>query len=210
MTLPDWTGVRVWVDEQPLSLQQGEILEHRRILDMKRGMFWRDWRHRDPRGRITRIIGFRLASLPDRHLLLQSVALSAENYSGVLRLESSIELSPGGLPSAPADWKTRRSSERANVLPLTLRTPGRDLLVSFGVASQMQCSPSTSGERDIEVSDRGIAERFRINVSIGSQSCLHRLITVYTSRDVERRICCFRPTTPAGMGIALGLIRHTD
>src|SRR5215467_7022133 len=73
MVLPDWTGVRVWIDDQPLSMREGEILEHRRILDFARGILWRKWRHRDKDGRITRLLAFRLASLADRHLLLQSV-----------------------------------------------------------------------------------------------------------------------------------------
>ena len=34
MVLPDWTGVRIWIDNQPLSMQRGEVLEHRRILDL--------------------------------------------------------------------------------------------------------------------------------------------------------------------------------
>src|SRR5512146_563716 len=69
--LPDWTGVRAWIHGQPLSMEQGEILEHRRILDMRRGLLWREWRHRNLDGRITRVVAFRLASLADRHLLVQ-------------------------------------------------------------------------------------------------------------------------------------------
>src|SRR6266542_397444 len=53
--LPDWTGVGAWVEGQPLSMQEGEILAHRRILDLRRGVLWREWRHRDPNGRITRV-----------------------------------------------------------------------------------------------------------------------------------------------------------
>src|SRR5205823_11713794 len=63
MILPDWTGVRIWINDEPLSMQQGDILQHRRILDLQRGILWREWRHRDPVGRITRIEAFRLASL---------------------------------------------------------------------------------------------------------------------------------------------------
>src|SRR6476620_10676153 len=41
MVLPDWTSVRIWIDDQPLSMLQGEVLEHRRVLDFRRGILWR-------------------------------------------------------------------------------------------------------------------------------------------------------------------------
>src|SRR5512144_3448584 len=33
--LPDWAGIRAWIVGQPLSMEQGETLEHRRILDLR-------------------------------------------------------------------------------------------------------------------------------------------------------------------------------
>ncbi|HVO59311.1 MAG TPA: glycosyl hydrolase family 65 protein [Terriglobales bacterium] len=182
MTLPDWTGVRVWIDDQPLSMQDGEILEHRRILDFARGILWREWRHRAKNGRITRLLAFRLASLADRHLLLQSMIVSGENYSATLRFESSIEVPPSALPSP--SWKARRRPERPNVLPLALKCPGTDVEIAFGAASQLLTSSETVGERQIEVDDRRIVERFQINTAVGTECHLHRLISVYSSRDV--------------------------
>ncbi len=87
LVLPDWSGVRIWIEGQPLSMQQGQVLEHRRILDLRRGVLWREWRHRDANGRVTYLTFFRLASMADRHLLLQWVALRPENYSGMVTLE---------------------------------------------------------------------------------------------------------------------------
>ena len=185
MTLPDWTCVRVWIDDQPLNMQEGEVLEHRRILDMRRGILWREWRHRSPDGRITRILAYRLASLADRHLLLQSVILTSENYTAALRFESSIEIPPNATAASSPKWKTRRSAERTNVLPLALKCPGRDIEVAFGAASQMLGSTSSRGERQVEIDDRRILERFHIVAGLGSECQLHREISIYTSRDVE-------------------------
>src|SRR5215467_4170851 len=147
MVLPDWTGVRIWVDHQPLSMQHGKVLEHRRILDFRRGMLWREWRHRDPEGRITRIVAFRLASLADRHLLLHSVTLTPENYSSVIHFESSMEATAGGVSLLAPEWKVRRDSARANILPLALRVPGRSTVVAFGLTSQMVHSKRAPGCR---------------------------------------------------------------
>jgi kojibiose phosphorylase len=50
----DWTRLSAAIDGQPLRLDRGHNLEHRRILDMRQGILWREWRHHGETGRITR------------------------------------------------------------------------------------------------------------------------------------------------------------
>jgi trehalose/maltose hydrolase-like predicted phosphorylase len=190
MILPDWTAVRIWIDRQPLSMQQGEVLEHRRILDLRRGMLWREWRHRDPDGRTTRIVAYRLASLADRHLLLHSVAFTAENYSSAVRFESAMEVADPAVSLLAPDWKVRSSSARANVLPLALRTPGRGITVAFGVASQLLNSTNSAGRRTVDMNERRIRELCEVQVEVGSTCHLHRLISVFSSRETSKPFAC--------------------
>ena len=56
------------------------------MLDLRQGVLWREWRHEDSRGRITRVRFLRLASLADRHVLLQSVAVTVENCAARIEL----------------------------------------------------------------------------------------------------------------------------
>ena len=84
----DWSHLSVSICGQPLRLDVGRSLEHRRILDMRQAMLWRHWRHEDDAGRITRFKSLRLASLADRHLLVQSVEITPENYSGTAILDA--------------------------------------------------------------------------------------------------------------------------
>lgn len=183
--LPDWTGVGAWVEGQSLSMREGEVLEHRRVLDLRCGVLWREWRHRDPNGRITRVLGLRFASLADRHLLAQSVWLMPENYSGRVLLEAKIELAPNVVEFVPSEeWKTRRNASRPNVLPLALRAPGRDTVVAFGAASRLFTPEAeAAGQRYIEFSDRHIIERFSIEMAIGTEYRLDRIVSIYTSRE---------------------------
>ena len=58
------------------------MLEHRRTLDLRQGVLWREWRHQDSGGRITRVTLPSARVLADRHVLLQSVVVTAENYVG--------------------------------------------------------------------------------------------------------------------------------
>ena len=182
MVLPDWTAVRISIDHQPLTIDHGEILEHRRIVDLRSGMFWREWRHRDPYGRVTRINAVRLASLSDRHLLLHLITLTAENYSSVVRFESSLEVDEGTSVLAP-DWKVRASSARPNILPLAVRVPGRDITVAFGVTSLMRSSTDVPGKRVVVVNPHRITEQCEIQLEVGSECQLQRLISIFSSRQ---------------------------
>ncbi|HKS72245.1 MAG TPA: hypothetical protein VJQ82_03550, partial [Terriglobales bacterium] len=206
LVLPDWTGVRIWIEGQPLSMQEGRVLEHRRVLDLRQGVLWREWRHCDPNGRVTYLTAFRLLSLADRHLLVQWLVLRPENYGGRVNLVSSIELAPHLSPFVPADWKTRRAAERPNVLPLALHTPGRDHRIAMAVASQLLASAGPTGKREIEVEDRYVLERFGLATEVGAEYALHRVVSIYTSRDVakpfETAIAHINRVLPEGLNSA--------
>jgi trehalose/maltose hydrolase-like predicted phosphorylase len=183
MVLPDWTNVKIWINNQPLTMDCGEVLEHRRVLDLRQGVLWREWRQRDPEGRATRIEAFRMASLADRHLLLHAVTLIPENYSAVVRFESSVQVASGVVSLLAPDWKTRNRSARPNVLPLGLRAPGRDTSVAFGVTSQMLSGSDGAGTRDVDISDRRIMEHCETEVKVGSECQLTRLVSIFSSRE---------------------------
>ncbi|MGZ9113149.1 MAG: HAD-IA family hydrolase [Brevundimonas sp.] len=90
VTAPDWTHMALTVQGQPVRLDVGRRLEHRRILDLRQAILWRHWRQEDPAGRVTHIVGLRLASAADRHLLIQSARFQPENYSGDVTLDTTI------------------------------------------------------------------------------------------------------------------------
>ena len=56
-----------------LLMRSGDMLEHHRILDMRRGLLLTEWRQRDPAGPASRVRSLRLVSLAERALGLQVV-----------------------------------------------------------------------------------------------------------------------------------------
>jgi kojibiose phosphorylase len=184
------------------------VQEHRRVLDMRQGVFWREWRHRDPNGRITNLIAFRFASLADRKLLVHSVFFTPENYSGKVRVECAIALAPDALSWAPPEeWKTRHSATRPNVLPLALRLPGREVAVAFAASSQLRSAGTGEARREIDISDRRIVENFEIEAEICASYRLDRLVSVHTSREEEDPVLAalehVNRTLPEGVEAAL-------
>jgi trehalose/maltose hydrolase-like predicted phosphorylase len=129
--LPDWSHLEPVVEGAPLRLRSGRILLHRRTLDLRQGMVWRDWRHEDPAGRITHVQERRLACAEDHRLLLQTLVLTPENYSGAVSFETKVEGSAevhthrgGGAVIATASFCTvtpGRPAQAVHLSELTLQ-----------------------------------------------------------------------------------------
>ena len=113
---PDWLRFRIVVDGTPLLLRSGELLAHRRTLDMRRGSLLVEWRHRDPRGRGMRLRALRVVSLAERSLGLQLVQFEMDQ-PGQVTFEAWLEVTNAGLdvvqiqPSLGV-WRTAESGKR--------------------------------------------------------------------------------------------------
>ena len=136
--LPDWLQVEVTVENERLSLETGHAIAHRRRLDLRQGVLWREWCQQDPSGRITRLTYVQLASLADRHVLLQSVAVTAENYAG--RISLTARLCPAD--TAHTDIKQVVAESDA----LRMRVSDKDIGVA--TASEVQSLAALQSARD--------------------------------------------------------------
>ncbi len=98
VTAPDWLCLRLLVEGMPLNLMNGEVIEHRRLLDMSQGIVFRYWRQRDRVGRTVRVRTARFASLSDRSVMVLRAEASPEDFCGRLVWEACVGLSHAGGP----------------------------------------------------------------------------------------------------------------
>jgi trehalose/maltose hydrolase-like predicted phosphorylase len=167
--LPDWPRLTIMVDGEILSMACGRVLEHCRTLDLRQGVLWREWRQQNPSGRITRVRLLRLASLADRHVLLQSVAVTAENYRGRIELLA-------GFPALNARREPARDAPTAIV-------EARGALVAMATGSVCQPCLEPAAPSDERCADHGEGRWCR-EVGRGETIRLDRVVTVHSSRDV--------------------------
>jgi trehalose/maltose hydrolase-like predicted phosphorylase len=181
---PDWTHLRVVANGYELTLEGPGTVEHRRVLDLHQGILWREWRYQDPQGRITRLRFLRMASLADRHVLLQSVTLTPENYSGELLLESRFAAGPG-----PVSFRHitpgRRDTGAADALVLKTRAPGGGEEVALTGVSALVEDGDLPLRQEVGVEQGSPVQRWRLEVEPGKTHRLDRLACVYTSRDAR-------------------------
>src|SRR5215472_10304330 len=172
--LPDWPRLTIAVEGEILSMARGQVLEHWRTLDLRQGVLWREWRQQNPSGRITRVRLLRLASLADRHVLLQSVAVTAENYCGRIELLADFPTLNG-----------RREPEGPTMIghAPTAVVEARGTLVAMATGSVWQPRREPAAASDARAADHGEGRWCR-EVGRGETIRLDRVVTVHTSRDV--------------------------
>lgn len=205
LVAPDWTSLATWVDGRTLIAEAGTVLLHRRTLDLRRGLLWRELRYRDPDGRITRMVGLRFASLADRHVLVQALAFCPENYSGQVRFESRLLTARSGEalvqtldPLAPA---LRGQSEPCASRPVTVavRAAGTGVILVMAGETQIRCDSSIAPPQ-IRVDNTHALTAIDLHVEIGRWYSLHRVVTTFSSRDTEHPL----PAAAGRLGRVLG------
>ncbi len=175
---PDWLNLKARVGDLPLTLATGAQLEHRRILDLRGGVLWRIWRHRDEAGQTTRVVEMRLASLADRHVLLQVVTFVPENYCGTLTLETAL---PGAEPMAGAAG------------PVGARIPvGGSQVLALAALARLSDSDGREIAGTTRVSDGRFAWRWETEVEIGKAYRLERLVAIYATRHAAEPMSAAR------------------
>ena len=172
--LPDWPHLEITVDGERLSMESGRIIEHRRMLDLRQGVLWREWRQEHSSGRITRVRFLRLASLADRHVLLQSVAVTAENYAGRIELVAGLTL---------PDRRGERSPLTVTCDLATVIVLAPETSVAMATGSAVQPKAEATKSRQRHPTDH-VDERWSWEAGLGETVCLDRVVAVYTSRDV--------------------------
>jgi kojibiose phosphorylase len=199
--LPHWFHVELAVEDQRLSLESGSVLVHRRQLDLRQGALWREWRHQDPSGRITRVTYVQLASLADRHVLLQSVAITPENYAGNIRCTT--RLCPPDV--VPTDMEQIVSESGA----MLLRMSGKE--VGIAAASNVRSLAASALVRP-ETRTDGKEEQWSWKVALGETIRLDRIFAVFTSRDVASPAKAARDhlASVSARGFAMAVADHVE
>ncbi len=100
---PEWTNLCVRAGDDEIRVRPGEP-DHRRMLDMAQGMFWREWRHESENGRITHLRVARFASMADRRVLAERVEITTQNWSGDLEIEARVVTQPYWWSTGPSTW----------------------------------------------------------------------------------------------------------
>ncbi len=179
---PDWSQVQIAIDGTLLRLDQVELLEQCRTLDMARGVLVREWRVRDAAGRITALRSLRFASLANRHLLAQALEIRPENYSAAIVLTATVN---GAVTNAN---QTRHlealSSAALPGAPLVLRTRQSGYLIACAAHALLADVNGAVVASSTEATPTALRQHWQFTAGAGQSFTLQKLVSIVTSRDM--------------------------
>ncbi|MFA3917034.1 glycoside hydrolase family 65 protein [Ruegeria hyattellae] len=197
-----WLPLRVRVEGEVLDVQTCKVVEHRRVLDLQTGFLHRDTVFEDSKGRCTRVSSLRFTSFADQHICGIQLTVTAENHSSQITVESALDARRYNLDRLPAykggtgfhpevkweKWAKSRhlkvtrshaSSDATYIEALTLDTG-----ISIGMASSLE-RPSDSGFERVEREYERVSQTISIEAARGQSYSFDKLVSVYTSRDLN-------------------------
>lgn len=180
--IPGWTLLSQGIGAHRLDMENPVVTAHRRMLDMRQGMFRREFRLTDEEGRSTRIRFLRIASLADRHVLLQSVLLTPENYSGPAAIRTGF----AHIEDLSRCVVKSRMTHSGPVLILERQTH-RGVLVALAAATRFAFAGGGDLEQPAITRTMGETDDLvETEVEAGKTYRSDWLEVCYTSRDVQR------------------------
>ncbi|MBE0446952.1 MAG: hypothetical protein IBX64_02410 [Actinobacteria bacterium] len=211
IVVPDWLITRIYIEGRELRMNEGRILEHRRILDMKKGTLRREWRHRDEEGRVTSVKFLRFASLAEPHAMALKITVVPENYRGEIRVETGIERCLAreyGLMAETIDMGTIENNEGVFIATKTRFTG-----ITVAEAQLSRIAPgSVKQDYRTFTNECGTAEDWRWQASAGQVIEIEKFISIYTSRDTDDpvRVASARVIDFAARGLSELFLEHID
>lgn len=111
--LPNWLGIRLYVEKELIGVENCQILEYSRVLDMKRAALVKRLRLKDKKGRETLVEGLRFVSRDHVHRMGIQLYVTPVNYSGIIEVENIIDGSIINFYDAPR-FKVKHTYLTAN------------------------------------------------------------------------------------------------
>lgn len=191
VTLPNWSELKLYCEKQPLSVESCEILEYRRVLDLKTATLYKHVLLRDESGRESLIESMCFLSRENVHRMGIKVLFTPLNYDGILEMESSINGSIINFCDAPR-FKVKHtvlSENTAREEGLYLEVETRDNKLRIGSGASLHAyrdgeelirnrRSSAFGEIALEFAD--------CELEAGKTIEILKYVSVFTEKDCER------------------------
>ncbi|MBK9260852.1 MAG: glycoside hydrolase family 65 protein [Polyangiaceae bacterium] len=178
---PDWGRLRFTIEGEPFMASSTTVREHHRALDMRRGVLLREGLVTGTGGHTTEIRTLHVASMANRHLLIEAIEIIPKNYSGTVTIDAILS----------GDVKSESGGAHWNHFEPRSHRHGPMLIgTTHGGLRLALASHTTSFDPGImelnckrEMSATWATERCELHVRLGEPTALHRVVALYTSRD---------------------------
>ncbi len=190
---PNWLPLRFAPAEgQWITPDSPGMLEYRQELDLRRGLLSRRMRVRNRNGNTLRVDTQCLVSRAAPHLAALRTTFTSENWSGTLRIQSSIDggvVNAGVAAYAPLSNRHLQIIDREQISEDTVCLEAATTQSRVGIAMAARTrvyvdgDPVTVGRRLIDGDPDQIGHEFELRLDPGVAVTVEKVVAVATSRD---------------------------
>lgn len=192
VNMPNWLCLRCRIQGGKwFSPEEAEILDYRQELDIKSGVLKRTVRFEDAQKNRVRLDERRIVHMSEQHLAALEMSIAAENFSGVLEIESALD---GNVINSGVKRYRSLNSNHLEVLEtaakkdaslfLKVRTVQSGLRVALAARTHLYDSQGMMEIEPETVEDNGYAgSRFAVRINEGETIRAEKVVCLHTSRD---------------------------
>ncbi|PRA80752.1 glycoside hydrolase family 65 protein [Microbacterium sp. MYb66] len=203
---PDAKVMRVYVDDEPISLDDADVREYRRSLDMRTGVLRRDVVWETPSGKRVRMRDERVVSFEERHLAVLRLEVVVENADAPVTISCQLlnrqdgagvyAGTPIGTKAAAFDPRKAEKIADRVLEPAEHWQDGLRSALSYRVADSGMTVAVVADhvvETENEYNARTLVEPdiaknvFRVQAKAGVPITVTKLVSYHTSRGVPPR-----------------------
>ncbi len=177
---PDWTLIRLFINNERVRLDRGKILEYQRTLDIQNGVLQRRVRWEDVSGNRLLIESERSASLADEHIGIIRYSVTVEKSEQPLQVSLFASLNTAVGNYNLMHWETEDQGHEGNIVWLKSQT----IATQVHLAQVFSFKTDTQGF-NTELYNSDIAPTIKLSGTLAQGATLttEKLVTMYTSRD---------------------------
>ncbi|MGV9539750.1 trehalose-phosphatase [Nocardia beijingensis] len=192
VNLPNWLPVTFRIDGGDwFDIDAAELVSYRQQLDLRRAELVRQFRFRDASGRITAVSQRRFVAMHRPHLGGLEATITAENWSGTVRIRSAIEgrvrnhlvqrYSALSGTHLTVEHAVARSDDSAL---LAVRTNSSAIPVAIAMRSTLRRGREpVRPPRELIDRDGLIGHEYTVDVTAGERVTVEKIVAVFTGRD---------------------------
>lgn len=187
--LPNWLGLKLYVEKELIGIENCEILEFSRTLDMKQAALYWHYVLKDKKGRKTRIDGRRFVSRNCVHRMGIELYVTPLNYSGIIETENIIDGTIINFYDAPrfkVKHMTIKANEKLGGYGAYIEAATRDRNLHVGIGSVLEAfrgEEKIMRNRDFHAFGEQAVEFGDFTAEEGECIRLVKYASIYTERE---------------------------
>ena len=178
---PDWLPLVIVVGGDRFSLDQGQVLDYKRQLDLRWGLLSRDVLWRSPSGHTVHLHFERMLSMADEHVLVLRCQVTPVDFEGVIEVEASLNGYPDNQGVRHWEWLNQGADASSAWLHLRCSKSG----IELGLSTQLRCSEKDALLQATAKESGNPTLTTTFQAQPGKTVTLEKVVTVFTSREVS-------------------------